>query len=300
MVNPTNQAPAAQPGIPDPHNYGSPVSGSSLPGSPDPGRFVGSTASGHPTSGTYALADYVVDQTGTFWICTAAGTPGTWTNPAAKLGPAPVVLPAGNTSAPVLTFTSGTLETTATAGGMEFDGTDLYFTAAGSSRQVVDAEQFQCLASPYTLANNTNAQALFNATTSGALAVQGATSYAFEMEFDVSSLSASSHTIDLGFALTNSATLTSSKYVAVTAQTSGGAADHFLVATNSATAICAANTNTTLIALVRGVLRVNHAGTVTPQITQVTASAAAVIAANSWIRLWPIGSNTVADVGDWS
>lgn len=42
-------------------------------------RYAGATASGAPVSGTFAVGDIVVDQTGAFWICTTAGTPGTWT-----------------------------------------------------------------------------------------------------------------------------------------------------------------------------------------------------------------------------
>jgi hypothetical protein len=45
------------------------------------GRFVGVTAAGAPTSGTFAAADFVVDQNGQMYICTVAGTPGTWTLP---------------------------------------------------------------------------------------------------------------------------------------------------------------------------------------------------------------------------
>ncbi len=41
-------------------------------------RYVGGTASGAPTSGTFAVGDWVVDQTGHFFVCTAAGTPGSW------------------------------------------------------------------------------------------------------------------------------------------------------------------------------------------------------------------------------
>ena len=43
-------------------------------------RIVGATTSGAPITGTFAQGDVVVDQTGTIWICTTAGTPGTWTN----------------------------------------------------------------------------------------------------------------------------------------------------------------------------------------------------------------------------
>ena len=41
-------------------------------------RYAGATASGKPVAGTFAVGDFVVDQGGTIWICTVAGTPGTW------------------------------------------------------------------------------------------------------------------------------------------------------------------------------------------------------------------------------
>ncbi len=50
-----------------------------LTGATSATRYAGGTASGAPASGTFALGDFVVDQTGVLWICTTAGTPGTWT-----------------------------------------------------------------------------------------------------------------------------------------------------------------------------------------------------------------------------
>lgn len=41
-------------------------------------RYVGATTSGAPTSGTFAVGDHIIDQSGKIWICTSAGTPGTW------------------------------------------------------------------------------------------------------------------------------------------------------------------------------------------------------------------------------
>lgn len=41
-------------------------------------RFVGGTASGAPTSGTFVVGDFVVTQAGKVWVCTTAGSPGTW------------------------------------------------------------------------------------------------------------------------------------------------------------------------------------------------------------------------------
>lgn len=41
-------------------------------------RFVGGTASGAPVSGTFQVGDFVVTQGGTVFVCTVAGSPGTW------------------------------------------------------------------------------------------------------------------------------------------------------------------------------------------------------------------------------
>jgi hypothetical protein len=55
------------------------------PGATANSRYAGATASGAPSSGTFVPGDFVIDQTGAIWICTVAGTPGTWVAPA---GPA--------------------------------------------------------------------------------------------------------------------------------------------------------------------------------------------------------------------
>lgn len=43
-----------------------------------PTRYVGGTTSGAPASGTYVAGDFVVSHDGHIYICTATGTPGTW------------------------------------------------------------------------------------------------------------------------------------------------------------------------------------------------------------------------------
>jgi hypothetical protein len=50
-----------------------------LPGATAATRFVGGTNSGAPTTGTFAIGDFVIARNGAIWICTTAGTPGTWT-----------------------------------------------------------------------------------------------------------------------------------------------------------------------------------------------------------------------------
>ena len=51
---------------------------SGLTGATAASRYVGATASGAPTSGTFAVGDFIIDQTATIWVCITAGTPGTW------------------------------------------------------------------------------------------------------------------------------------------------------------------------------------------------------------------------------
>jgi len=41
-------------------------------------RFMGGTTTGAPVAGTFAVGDFVIAQNGKLWICTVAGTPGTW------------------------------------------------------------------------------------------------------------------------------------------------------------------------------------------------------------------------------
>jgi hypothetical protein len=57
------------------------VNPTGLTGATQVSRYVGATASGAPTTGTFAVGDWVVDRSGTIHICTVAGTPGTWAGP---------------------------------------------------------------------------------------------------------------------------------------------------------------------------------------------------------------------------
>jgi hypothetical protein len=50
-----------------------------LPGATAPTRYVGATASTSPSTGTFLVGDFVITNTGGLWVCTAAGSPGTWT-----------------------------------------------------------------------------------------------------------------------------------------------------------------------------------------------------------------------------
>jgi len=55
-----------------------PVAVTGTTGASAGGRYVGATASGAPTTGTFLAGDFCNDQAGSLWVCTAGGTPGTW------------------------------------------------------------------------------------------------------------------------------------------------------------------------------------------------------------------------------
>ena len=56
-------------------NYGLPQG---LAGATAAASFAGATVSGAPVSGTYEVGDLTIDQSGSIWICTVAGSPGTF------------------------------------------------------------------------------------------------------------------------------------------------------------------------------------------------------------------------------
>lgn len=208
-------------------------------------------------------------------------------------------LSAGSTSVAPLKFTSGTNLTTATAGAQEYDGVVPYFTSVASSRQAINAEQFLALTSTYTLASQTAAQNLFNLPTNGALTVAASTSYQFECFFSLSSLSTASSSF--GFAFGGTATLTSQAWDTSGAKSAPATASAPSITFNTAanTAIVGVSITSTGFARIRGIVRINAAGTLIPQVSLGTA-AAAVVGVNSYFRIWPIGSNTVTTLGNWS
>jgi hypothetical protein len=59
----------------------SPLQITGLTGATATSRYVGATLGGAPVSGTFQMGDWIIDETGTVFICTTGGTPGTWNSP---------------------------------------------------------------------------------------------------------------------------------------------------------------------------------------------------------------------------
>lgn len=208
------------------------------------------------------------------------------------------------TNAPVV-YTSGTNLTSAIAGAVEYDGKVFYGTAQSSQRGVMPTEHFIVLTSDYVGSDVSTAQAVFNSPASGTITLPASTSYFMEAVYFITrTAGTTSHTLRTLFAL--GGTLTSIAYIAETTSTTGnalGTVSRIYATAATITTVTAASTSATenITVFIKGVVRTNTAGTFTPQIRYSAAPGGApTILANSYLRLIPIGTNTVASVGNWS
>ena len=184
---------------------------------------------------------------------------------------------------------------------MEYDGLIHYTSHIANARGANVSEQFIFTpAAGYTLTSQTAAQKLFASPTNGALTVNAATTYQFECVFDLTTMSASSGAF--GWALLGTATFTTIKWWSTSNKATLAtllAWQYTFNATAANTAICTSTTATVGAAFIKGVIRVNAGGTIIPAVSLGVASAA-VVQAGSYFRAWPVGTNTVASVGNWS
>lgn len=183
-------------------------------------------------------------------------------------------------------------------------------TTVASSPQVIISEQFTCLSANYAASDVATAQKVFNATTNGTITLVAGTSYLFEAMYQISNTGTTSHTWSTLFGGT--ATLTSIAYtvLAYTGTTSGvtlTAISAAQAAVATAVAVTAASTSATefVTVILKGVIRVNAAGTLIPQFKAsaqpgLSGTPGVSVLAGSYFRIWPVGNGTVASVGNWS
>ena len=179
------------------------------------------------------------------------------------------------------------------------EGDIIHNVDINGAKGLVDYEQFMTLNAPYTLTSQTAAQKIFNVPTNGAFNAKANTSYFFECVFSLSGMSATSG--NFGFGLGGTATLTrinwTSTSIKATSQLATGTALLTRNITASNIGIVASSTQTGGHATIRGIVRVNAAGTLIPQ-TYLGIAAAAIVGTDSYFRIYPIGSNTVTNTGN--
>jgi alpha-tubulin suppressor-like RCC1 family protein len=206
-------------------------------------------------------------------------------------------LPAGTTTVAPLLVSSGTLLGTSSSGSMEYDGSVFYLS--GSARGVATSEQVAILQAASLLASSTSPQPLLPVVGGGNGAVSvPAGVYMFDTRFTLSNMDAISSSFGFGFGGT--ATISSQAWWASATKTGTPTIGTY---TATETSLVAADTNTSAIAQVKGVVRVSAAGTLVPQVSTTAAHTAAYVGANSYLRMRPVsgppGTSGVL-VGNWS
>jgi hypothetical protein len=215
------------------------------------------------------------------------------------------VLPAGTTAQPPLKQTAGTLTTTPEAGALEYDGAVHHSSFAASQRGISPSMQIVTVApgAKTSLTNNiTTAQNIFASANDG-LTVVGATTYRFRARIALNTGN-TSHTTAFGIGLVT-ATLTSINYTSTAtssaADTLAAAQIRRVVSNASAAVLTAASTAVQTEILLEGIMRVNAAGSIFPQITfSAGPTGTCEVDVDSFFELWPIGSNTVVSEGPWA
>jgi hypothetical protein len=205
-------------------------------------------------------------------------------------------------------FTAGTNTSVAAAGAVEYNGSVFFGTPAVGQRGLLSAEYLVALASNYTGNDSAGAQKVFNVPTDGAISVLANTTYMIEGLYIVAPAgNFNAESLQTLFSLDSGATLTSIRYVA---DTSTGLANASTAVkrtqVSSVTAVTVTDAApggaaTNFVVQLRGVIRTNTAGTLTPQFQFTgTPGSAPVVQANSFFRLVPVGSGSVTTIGAWT
>ena len=221
---------------------------------------------------------------------------------------------AGTTATASINFTSGSLMTTPTSGGMEYDGKVIYATPSDSQRGVVPAEQYYELNQLRTLplaAVPAAAGAGGNVFTLSAN-VSAGTRYAYEIWASVLKNNGAGGGA-LQYAMAGTAVLTEHNYVAYT---NTSASNVTIAATNAMYSNVTTGYSTfvsvtanpgngafNFMLNAKGTIGVGTSGTITPQITLSGGNTPTVfqVAPGSWMRLYPIGTNSGnLAVGNWT
>jgi hypothetical protein len=215
---------------------------------------------------------------------------------------APVMAAGSSTAGSWPKQTSGTVQTTPDAGTFaEYDGNCFYGTTDAGNRGYIPVRHFIRCDSARTLPNDTATNAIFNSPTTGTLTLETGT-YLFEMMMLVTGMSATSGNAQVLFGGTATLAAWLWRYDSLDNTTPGTVADDdsaMLTANASAASAAVAGTGTAMRFYGHGTFEVTGAGTIIPQIDQVTAAAASV-AIGSYFMCERIGSSTVVSVGQWT
>ena len=215
---------------------------------------------------------------------------------------------AGSASQAPLLFTAGTNTSVAAAGAVEYNGTVFLSTPAATQRGLMPTEYLVALSSDYTATDSSSAQKVFDVPSNGAVTVLADTTYFVEGLYAIApTANFNAESVQTLFALGGGATLTSIRYAADTSTGLSSAVNTLKrVQVAAATAVTVTDAApggaaTNFVIQIRGIIRTNTAGTITPQFQFTgTPGSAPIVQANSFFRLVPAGSGSVTTIGSWT
>jgi hypothetical protein len=215
---------------------------------------------------------------------------------------------AGSASQAPVVLTAGTNTSVISAGAVEYNGSVFFGSPAAGQRGLLPAEYLVALASNYTANDSSSSQKVFNVPADGAVAILANTTYMIEGLYIIApAINFNAESLQTLFSLDGGATLTSIRYVA-DASTGLANASTALKRTQVASAGAVTVTDaapggaaTNFVVQLRGIIRTNTAGTLTPGFRFTgTPGSAPVVQANSFFRLVPIGSGSTTTIGAWT
>lgn len=163
--------------------------------------------------------------------------------------------------------------------------------------------QVICPSSATALTSGATAQNVFSPVGFDTITVQASTTYMFDGLYIIKTTGAVTHTISMSFALTT-ATITNCSWttmsypLAAPPVAAGRAQDSNFFASVAGGLVNATNATAYNIVKFEGIMRVNAAGSVVPQITFSAAPTGTnTLEIGSYLRFYPIGSNTIDSVG---
>ena len=168
---------------------------------------------------------------------------------------------------------------------------------------VLPTVQVICPSSALALTSGATDQNAFSSVGFDTIAVQAATTYMFDGFYLIKTTGGTTHTISMSFALTT-ATITNCTWttmaypLAATPTSPVRTQDGNFFATVGGGVVNATNATAFNVLKFEGIMRVNAAGSVTPQITFSAAPGGDnTMEKGSYLRFYPVGANTIDSVG---
>jgi hypothetical protein len=198
---------------------------------------------------------------------------------------------------------ANTALSTASAGTLEYDGGELYFTPLGTQRGIVPSMQYYRLNSGVVGTNTTGAQSIFGV----GVTLSASMVYEFEYVFSMAKTAGTtSHTVSIGYggtATVNNFLVTAlTQYNTANLTTAAPALFYSTAVSQTVWTSAMTTASMTVIQIGKGTVSVNAGGTFIPQYSLSAAPGGAYTTQpGSYFKIYPIGSaGSNTSIGTWA